>query len=91
MPTVYRTQSSTLYLLIAQGEVEIVKMGAATLILTISLRDLIERQWQCQSAEPHFGSNTALIQRKLSPVIGQSINSKLMEGRGVLLVELRHQ
>ncbi|WP_313906802.1 helix-turn-helix domain-containing protein [Sphingopyxis sp. P1IMeth2] len=35
---------STLYLLIARGEVEIVKMGAATLILTESLRDLIERQ-----------------------------------------------
>ncbi|WP_366499732.1 helix-turn-helix domain-containing protein [Sphingopyxis sp.] len=35
---------STLYLLIARGEVEIVKLGAATLILTESLRDLIERQ-----------------------------------------------
>jgi len=35
---------STLYLLIARGEVEIVKMGAATLVLTDSLRDLIERQ-----------------------------------------------
>jgi excisionase family DNA binding protein len=35
---------STLYLLIARGEVEIVKMGAATLVLTESLRDLIERQ-----------------------------------------------
>jgi len=33
---------STLYLLIARGEVEIVKMGAATLVLTESLRDLIE-------------------------------------------------
>ena len=35
---------STIYLLIARGEVEIVKMGAATLVLTESLRDLIERQ-----------------------------------------------
>ncbi|WP_407047207.1 helix-turn-helix domain-containing protein [Sphingopyxis terrae] len=35
---------SSLYLLIARGEVEIVKMGAATLVLTESLRDLIERQ-----------------------------------------------
>lgn len=35
---------STLYLLIARGEVEIVKMGAATLVLTDSLRELIERQ-----------------------------------------------
>lgn len=35
---------STLYLLIARGEVEIVKMGAATLVLTDSLRELIQRQ-----------------------------------------------
>lgn len=35
---------STLYLLITRGEVEIVKMGAATLVLTDSLRQLIERQ-----------------------------------------------
>ena len=35
---------SSLYLLIARGEVEIVKMGAATLVLTESLRDLVERQ-----------------------------------------------
>jgi excisionase family DNA binding protein len=35
---------STLYLLIARGEIEIVKVGAATLVLTDSLRDLIERQ-----------------------------------------------
>lgn len=35
---------SSLYLLIARGEVEIVKMGAATLVLTESLRGLIERQ-----------------------------------------------
>lgn len=34
---------STLYLLIARGEVEVVKMGAATLVLTESLRQLIER------------------------------------------------
>src|SRR3546814_1554113 len=35
---------STLYLLIARGAVEIVKLGAATLVLTDSLRELIERQ-----------------------------------------------
>lgn len=35
---------SSLYLLIARGEVEVVKMGAATLVLTESLRNLIERQ-----------------------------------------------
>lgn len=35
---------SSLYLLIARGEIEIVKMGAATLVLTESLRELIERQ-----------------------------------------------
>ncbi|GGB58508.1 helix-turn-helix transcriptional regulator [Blastomonas aquatica] len=35
---------STLYLLIARGEVEVVKMGAATLVLTESLRQLIERR-----------------------------------------------
>lgn len=35
---------SSLYLLIARGEVEIVKMGAATLVLTESLRNLIEQQ-----------------------------------------------
>lgn len=34
---------STLYLLIARGDVEIVKLGAATLVLTESLRALIER------------------------------------------------
>lgn len=35
---------SSLYLLIARGDVEIVKMGTATLVLTESLRNLIERQ-----------------------------------------------
>lgn len=33
---------STLYLLISRGEVEVVKLGAATLVLTDSLRKLIE-------------------------------------------------
>lgn len=33
---------STLYLLIAQREVEIVKLGASTLVVTESLRRLIE-------------------------------------------------
>ena len=35
---------STLYLLIARGEVEVVKVGSATLVLTDSLRALVERQ-----------------------------------------------
>ena len=33
---------STLYLLIASGEVEIVKLGASTLVITQSLRALVE-------------------------------------------------
>lgn len=37
------TSRSTLYLLIARGEVEVVKLGSATLVLTESLRQLIER------------------------------------------------
>ena len=35
---------STLYLLIARGEVEVVKMGVATLVMTDSLRSLIEQK-----------------------------------------------
>lgn len=35
---------STLYLLIARREVEVVKLGAATLVLTDSLRTMIERR-----------------------------------------------
>lgn len=34
---------STLYLLIARGEVEVIKLGSATLVLTESLRQLIKR------------------------------------------------
>ena len=34
---------STLYVLIAKGQVEIIKMGSATLVLTSSLRALVER------------------------------------------------
>lgn len=33
---------STLYLLIANGEVEIIKLGASTLVVTESLRRLVE-------------------------------------------------
>ncbi|MXP28482.1 helix-turn-helix domain-containing protein [Porphyrobacter algicida] len=33
---------STLYVLIAKGEVEIIKLGSATLVLTASLRKLVE-------------------------------------------------
>ena len=35
---------STLYLLISRGEIEVIKLGTATLVLTESLRELIERQ-----------------------------------------------
>lgn len=35
---------TTLYLLIARGEVEVVKLGAGTLVLTESLRDFIEKR-----------------------------------------------
>ena len=34
---------STLYVLIGKGESEVIKMGAATLVLTASLRSLVER------------------------------------------------
>ena len=34
---------STLYVLIGKGEIEVIKMGAATLVLTASLRSLVER------------------------------------------------
>lgn len=34
---------STLYLLIGKGEIEIVKVGTATLVLTSSVHGLIER------------------------------------------------
>lgn len=35
---------STLYVLIAKREIEIIKLGSSTLVLTRSLRDLIERR-----------------------------------------------
>lgn len=35
---------STLYVLIGEGEVEIVKLGSATLVLTASLNSLVERR-----------------------------------------------
>ena len=34
---------STLYVLISRDEIEIIKMGSATLVLTASLRSLVER------------------------------------------------
>lgn len=46
---------STLYLLISRGEIEIVKVGAATLVLTESLRELIERH-RARGGKP--GSDT---------------------------------
>lgn len=41
---------STVYLLIARGEIEVVKMGAATLVITESLKFLIESRRACASA-----------------------------------------
>ena len=38
-----RIGRSTLYVLIGKGEIEVIKMGAATLVLTASLRSLVER------------------------------------------------
>ncbi|MAM56881.1 MAG: hypothetical protein CMN25_06055 [Salinicola sp.] len=35
---------STLYVLIGEGEVEFIKLGSSTLVLTESLRSLIERR-----------------------------------------------
>ena len=35
---------STLYVLIAEGEIEFIKLGSSTLVLTKSLRDLVERR-----------------------------------------------
>lgn len=35
---------STLYVLISQGEIEFIKLGSSTLVLTESLRGLIERR-----------------------------------------------
>ena len=35
---------STLYVLIGEGEIEIVKLGSSTLVLTASLRSLVERR-----------------------------------------------
>ena len=35
---------STLYVLIGEGEVEVIKLGRSTLVLTASLRSLVERR-----------------------------------------------
>lgn len=35
---------STLYVLIGEGEIEIIKLGSSTLVLTASLRSLVERR-----------------------------------------------
>jgi excisionase family DNA binding protein len=41
---------STLYVLIGRGEVEIIKLGSATLVLTESLRQLVEQRRQTRQA-----------------------------------------
>ena len=35
---------STLYVLIGKREIEIIKLGSSTLVLTVSLRSLVERR-----------------------------------------------
>ncbi len=40
------TSRSTLYVLIAGGDVEIIKLGSSTLVLTASLRRLVELRRQ---------------------------------------------
>ncbi|USA62911.1 helix-turn-helix domain-containing protein [Qipengyuania citrea] len=35
---------STLYVLIGKGEIEVIKLGSSTLVLTASLRALVERR-----------------------------------------------
>ena len=35
---------STLYVLISEGEIEFIKLGSSTLVLTESLRNLVERR-----------------------------------------------
>jgi excisionase family DNA binding protein len=40
---------STLYLLIASGEVEIIKLGATTLVVTESLRRFVNEKRRCIS------------------------------------------
>lgn len=35
---------STLYVLIGEGEIEVIKLGSSTLVLTSSLRSLVERR-----------------------------------------------
>ena len=37
---------STLYVLIGEGEIEVIKLGSSTLVLTASLRALVERRRQ---------------------------------------------
>lgn len=37
---------STLYVLIGRGEIEIIKLGSSTLVLTESLKSLVERRRQ---------------------------------------------
>ena len=46
---------STLYVLIAKGEVEIVKLGSSTLVVTESLRRLVSRRRKPSAIEPSDG------------------------------------
>ena len=43
---------STLYVLIGEGEIEYIKLGSSTLVLTESLRSLVERRRKpCERAQ----------------------------------------
>lgn len=44
------TSRSTLYVLIGRGEVEIIKLGSSTLVVTESLRRLVEQRRRSRSA-----------------------------------------
>lgn len=47
---------STLYVLVAAGEIETVKVGAATLVLTESLHGFIDRRRNPRVKEPELSS-----------------------------------
>lgn len=48
---------STLYVLIGKGEVEVIKLGSSTLVLTSSLRSLVEqRRMRSKQNKDHHGA-----------------------------------
>lgn len=51
---------STLYLLIACGEIEIIKLGATTLVIADSLRQYIERKRKGVNSAPSNALKTSV-------------------------------